>query len=508
MGQVTYRGNLSAKSFPFLSENFGRSVIVRQYDNNFSRDLAPGEDSDRDLGIPQFYYAHNVMPKAEGLQSVGFTQAITGTIANVVQIELIRNSLGSKVYLAITSDNKIYSDIGGTWRYLITLVGAVTFAYVSGVNYIYVAGVGCYTYDPPSGLYPYGQLLPVVLTGITIVGPGAALGICSSYDYMIVWSGSTTAWSSTIDPTDFTPSLVTGAGGGSVAGAKGTIVACVSHVLGFIVYTDSNAVAALYSGNARYPFNFREIVSSGGLASINMVAVDAATGSHYAYTTSGLQLISTSQAQIVYPDATDFIAGKLLEDFNETTNQFISTILSTTMQKRVNVISERYLVISYGITEFTHAIIFDLAQKRWGKVKIDHTSTFEFEIAAMGVTEIPKQSIAFLQSNGSVQVVNFDTNAESNGVLILGKFQFVRARLLGMDTIDLEDVKESGSFSLVLQSALDGKNFTNSTPTLIYSSGKLRRYGSDKVGINHSLVCKGQFNLNTFVLVFHVHGKY
>lgn len=75
------------------------------------------------------------------------------------------------------------------------------------------------------------------------------------------------AWSSLIDPTDFTPSLVTGAGGGAVQGAKGDIVCCVSHTIGLVIYTNQNAVAAPTSGNARYPFNFRELVASGGIAS-------------------------------------------------------------------------------------------------------------------------------------------------------------------------------------------------------------------------------------------------
>lgn len=73
MAQITYRANLSAKSFPFLSENFGRSVMVGQYDNNFVRQVVSPEDQDKDIGIPQLYYCHNVMPASSGFQSVGYT---------------------------------------------------------------------------------------------------------------------------------------------------------------------------------------------------------------------------------------------------------------------------------------------------------------------------------------------------------------------------------------------------------------------------------------------------
>ena len=72
MAQITYRANLSAKSFPFISDNWGRTVIVPQYDNTFNRELSSQEDSDRDVGIPQAYYMHNVMPTAQGFQSVGW----------------------------------------------------------------------------------------------------------------------------------------------------------------------------------------------------------------------------------------------------------------------------------------------------------------------------------------------------------------------------------------------------------------------------------------------------
>lgn len=34
MGQIVYRANLAAPSFPFLSENFGKTVIVKGQDQN------------------------------------------------------------------------------------------------------------------------------------------------------------------------------------------------------------------------------------------------------------------------------------------------------------------------------------------------------------------------------------------------------------------------------------------------------------------------------------------
>ena len=53
------------------------------------------------------------------------------------------------------------------------------------------------------------------------------VGITQSTGYMIAWTKNTVAWSSTIDPTDFVPDSLTGAGGGGVEEVKGAINYCI-----------------------------------------------------------------------------------------------------------------------------------------------------------------------------------------------------------------------------------------------------------------------------------------
>jgi len=507
MSQVVYRANLSAKSFPFLSQNWGRTVIVPQYDNTFSRDLASSEDADRDIGIPQIFYCHNVMPHQQGFQSVGYTSVNAGTLilggtARVAKdIFLVRDGAGNSIYLCYDTNGNMYKLVGETWIFLQDMLSSdITFAYVSGVTYIFSSKKGCWKYDFGTGL-----LVSVTLTGLSIVD---ILGITYSAGYLIAWTLSSVAWSSTIDPTDFTPSLVTGAGGGAVESARGTIVACVAHIQGFIVYTTANAVVAAFSGNTRFPFNFREIVASGGLTSLNNVTYDANTGNHYAYTTSGLQLISTTQTQTILPEATDFISGKLFEDYDESTDTFYSTPLSATMMKRVAMISDRYLVISYGMFSLTHALVYDLTDKRWGKLRIEHVACFEYQLYSPVLIEIPRQSIAFLGKDGTIQVVDFSVNSiSSNGVICLGKYQFIRQRLLQLDEIECENFIIGYNPTVLVLSALDGKNTTKSVPVPLANNNLYRRYGCSAVGKNHSLVFRGAFSLVSLVLTFHIHGK-
>lgn len=505
MSQIAYRANLSAKSFPFVSASWGRTVIVPQYDNTFNRQVSSQEDADKDVGIPQAYYMHNCMPTAQGFQSIAYNDILNVALIGVndfVQILYVKDGHNRRGYVGITAAGDFYVCTSDQWflRGSFSYSGSVTVAYVSGLSYIYLEGYGCIRYD-----FGTGTFIAVVLTGLVVAD---TIGITAAAGYLIAWTESEVAWSSTIDPTDFTPSLATGAGGGSVEGARGAITFCVTHTQGFIVYTSANAVAAVYSGNSRYPFNFREIVSSGGLNDISLVSYDSNSGNHYAYTTSGFQLVSTSQTQSIFPDLTDFIAGKLFEDYDEDTEVFTLTKLTTTMVKMVNVISDRYLVVSYGMESLTHAVVYDIAQKRFGKLKITHVDTFEYQLPSANITEIPRQSIGFLQADGTLKVVDFSMYATgSYGVIFLGKYQFIRARNIILDTFSVENIPEEAACDVKVLAALDGKTTTASPATLAESFGTQKNYACRAEGKNISLAFVGSFQLDSLELKFHIGGK-
>ena len=506
MGQITYRGNLSSKTFPFISENFGRTIIVPQYDNTYVRNIQDPQDPDKDVGVPQLYYCHNVMPHSAGLQSVGYTQLIAPVsgVTDFSSIYTLRDSANNKAYLGIKANGDLYvcDGVGGPWTFKQTgTAGAlVTIAYVSGVTYIYVAGVGCYKYD-----FVAAAFVSVTLSGLVAAN---VIGICPSFGYLVAWTSNYVSWSSTLDPTDFNPSLTTGAGGGAVESARGAINYCIPHNLGFVVGTANNCVVALYQNNTNYPFTFREIVNSGGMTSLELVDTDPNSSSLYSYTTSGMQLISSTQTQTVFPEITDFISGRYFEDFDDPTKTFTSTALSTALKKKLSIIADRYLVISYGIYELTHALVYDFAQKRYGKLKITHVDCFEYQIPTAGILEAPRQSFAFLQKDGTVQSVDFSiASPTSNGTVILGKYQFTRPRLLQLDKVVLESTRQTQNFSLTVLPALDGKNWVTSVPTLTYSNGLTREYQMRDVGQTISLLGQGGFVLETVLLTFNIDAK-
>lgn len=511
MAQTKYRGNLSAKWFPFISEWFGRSVIVQANDQNFNRQVTSDQDLDKDRGIPQVYYCHNIMPSAEGLQSVGYLNPVVGSYVGMNNIITLRAVDGSTVLFARDSSNNSYVCAFGssTWTSITSAPGTsgvpYTTATINGQTYIMYANVGLYTYTA-------GALVHVGFTGLV---ENTVLGITSSFGYMIAYTTTSIAWSSTLvdpvvtDPIDFTPSQLTGAGGGAVQAIKGKITLCLSHFLGFIIYTNINAIAAVYSGNVNYPFNFREIVGSGGLAGSNLIDYDPNSGNHYAYTTSGIQLVSVSATQTVMPEATDFLAGKYFEDFNESTLAFTSTILTSPMKKNLTIIADRYMVLSYGVNSLTHALVYDVTMKRYGKLKVNHNDCFEYRVAVPETIDNPRDSIAFMQDSGSIVVVDFNYGSSvGDGVLILGKYQFVRESLLQLQEVNLENIRAGNSFNCYDMTTLDGK--TLQTPVAGYlsaNSGSYRKYSFHLTGINHSLLLIGNFFLDSIELAFNIHGK-
>ena len=346
MSQIPTRLNLSAMTFPLLSNLSGRGIVVKQTDQNYVAAITSREDLDKDIGIPTLYYCHNIIATAQGYEAIDYVENIPAlALTNFTGIFLVLESgTGNKAYIGYTDTGDFYYCVDPTysWTFVQNIAAAagkrISTGYVNGVTYIYVANVGAYKFNFGTHL-----LNSVTLTALV---PANILGITSAQGYLIAWSVSTLYWSSLIDPTDFTPSLATGAGSGSVQNARGDLVTVVPHTIGMIVYTNQNAVAAPASGNARYPWNFRELVASGGIKSSDLITYDTNTGSHYAYTTSGIQMMTMQQTQTVMPEVTDFLAGSVFEDFDEDANSFNIYELSTTLKKRLALVSDRYLVIS------------------------------------------------------------------------------------------------------------------------------------------------------------------
>lgn len=526
MSQIVYRGNLSAKAFPFLTDFQGRTVIVAGQDNTFNRSLVSSEDVDRDVGVPILYYCHNVLPAPYGFNSVGYEQlipALTPAISTFTSVKVLRSNAvsatvnGPRFYFSPTPSGTHYTFIlGGTkWLPINTVVPypattTITYATLQGISYIFFAGIGCYKWDSV-----LNTLIAVTLTGLNAAN---ILGITTYQGYMVAYDASSVYWSSVLDidyttaSVDFTPSLTTGAGQIRPEGARGPITVVLPATFGIAVYTASNIVSAVYSGNSRYPFNFKEVVASGGCTSGDLVSYDSNTGNQYAYTTSGIQMVTATATQTSFPEITDFLAGQDFEDFDEVTRTFNMQSLTKPMKKRLTSVADRYLIFSYGVDSLTHAVVYDMTQKRYGKLKVNHVDCFEYEYLDPAIADAPRRSIAFLKADGSVSVVNPSvTFATSNGVLLLGKFQYVRSRLMSLEGVEIQTVHPTQSASVYDLASMSGGTIESVERVQGYEtsqSGQSQRiYKFHKTAMNHSILLIGGFFLSSFILTFHIHGR-
>lgn len=521
MATYTYRGNLYQPSYPMLATDQGRTVIVSNLDQTYVVGLNAEGQFDKQKEIPAAYYMENVIPAVQGYKSIAYKQMIEGNIEmhQIIEITDPKSNFG---YLGFGVDNHYYlanKGPNGTYVWIdfgsvdpdlidaIDYLTPITTAVVNGKFYFYVPFINCYSFNPTL----------LTISQITLVGldPTKVVGISSAFGYLIAYTQTAIAWSSLVNPQDFTPDLKTGAGGGDIEQARGNVTFIYPIYQGFIIYTSGNILVGTYSNNVRFPFAIRELVGSGGVSDRRLIAVSETGNSHYAYTTQGMQEISIRETSIPQAAITEFLSGGVIEDFSLDTGEFTRRTSNVPLDKKLSICGNRYLIISYGIRtgdipNYDYAIVFDLSLKRYGKLKISHMDMFAYSYLNNARAELFDSSqlnIAFLKNDGSVTAVDCrDVATGKDGILILGKYQGVRNNLLQIVSVDIENA--SPSCQIYDLYSIDGKNTqkTELAYTQISHGGLLRKLGQ-VTGVNHTFVIKGDFNLNTFIFTYWIHGR-
>lgn len=542
MAHQSIRVNLASVIFPFTKELWGRSIIQPGFDQNYERALVSSADIGKDKGVPMACYLHNCMPTTEGYQSIGYhteTIGVAGETNFDKVFSILQTSPNNAHFLfsPALGRNYVYDGTLGGWASISPfapgVIGAkttVTTAYIQGQTYIYFAKIGCFIYDQVNKVFT-----PVALNGLD---PTTIIGITASFGYLVAFNETQVVWSSATNPTDFVPSLITGAGGGPVNDIKGNITIGVSLSGGFLLFCEKNVVSARYSGNIRFPFVFKEIPNSGGISSQDQICYGSNAAEIYCYTTSGIQKFSLTACENDFPEVTDFLAKRIYENFDDVTLTWTEQRTSSILAVKVALIGSRFLVISYGLTigNYTYALIHDLTLKRWGKVKIPHVSCFQWnapnifgavtygELGVVGLTygdlanvtygdlntsinspELPLQTIAFVSPNGTIKTVNFDLDDPDNslGTLLLGKYQFSRNKRINHQFTEIETVDRNAPFVMYLFTSKNGKDFDPAIlATEVVVGEKMRRWAKWAEGRNYSVLFQGSFNLTTVVTDF------
>lgn len=549
MAQTKYSGNLSAASFPFATIFKGPAVIIPNRDQNSGpyRDFS-GAATQLGMNIAQMYYAENVIPTNEGYKSIAynpFIPAAVGFTGTFQQEFTIFDGQSNKALIGVTSTREIWmlsQYTSGIWSKItlpaaaVWTTGILTQGNVYGVQYINLTGLGVYTIDIPTTTWTKATVVGATDTGF--------IGIVDSTSYLIAYDAISVIWSSTEDPLDFTPSLITGAGGGTPDSLKGQIVFCKEISKGYIIYTTVMIIAATYSGNLQYPWVFFPLSNGAGIASPDDVVEQLDTSGQSAWTASGLLEVNTQYCTPKYPEVTDFLAGGVWETYSPETKLVTTEYSSVPYRIKLASIAGRYFCISYGQvtaaagvnSPFTYILIYDMLLKRWGKAKTIHTHVFEIvaDTSGLGLTwtasaphewdEYPvawsslvkfgntpaqaKNTFGVLAEDGSVQYVDFTYgNAGAPGVAIFGKFQLTRTSLCTLEEIEVETLQEENlNFSLTIQSTDDKNNSIVSPTSLITNNGTYRRYDTRVTGVNHSAVYEGAFALCSHIYTLHQNG--
>lgn len=540
MATSKVRCNLLAADFPLLSGLYGKSVVVAQNDMHYVRPNAfTGSEADKNIGIPQNIFCENVLPSSYGLQSIAFDAAVVGGV-------VAQTDFDQAFYLRDVSEARtlFVPGISGTNCKRYTYDQA-TKTWVNSTKTV-PAGSKCTVSSLKKRTFVHVEFddefwewnaawSNIVFTGLTAAN---IKGILASSGYNICYDYDTIYWSSVTDPVDFVPSLATGAGSEKPLDVKGRIVVCYPTDSGFLIHTTSNVVSVRYSGNIRFPWVYKEIKNSSGISDQEQTTPDGEAATLYTFSNDGLMQISTTKADQVFPAISEFLACRLIESWNAVTKTIDKITLTDRPVTKVDFIGNRWLVISYGAVALTHALVYDSALKRWGKVRVDHVDAFEFQgnpgtpgstaslawanLAGAWVSQnvawasyglvisggtasftFPYKSLAFLQANGTVQVANFDyMDTRGLGVLYLGRVQFVRNHLTELLEIEAEGMKDEAQNALAVITTFPTERMVAPTVTYVYRMPKLSgseftKWQTWLTGVNHTLRFEGNFRLAT-----------
>lgn len=530
MATQVYRGSLKAANIPFQTKDFGRTVINPQYDAAFSRTLGDDAGKEFDSNLPQVYYAENVLPTRTGLKSVGSSVLIPfpfAVPANAYKIFKFSDPTNQNVECLLFQDVfshpniYFYDSLTQTWYTLANprapFSGTVTNVFVlNGLVHVAQSGFALVGVHSEASLHTLNTTTRVFTDCALSNMPVRFDQLFTANGYVIGYDSSLTQqlyWSSVISPYDFSVSLLTGAGGGGVQGLSGPIEAYAVVQNGFILFSDNNAVAAVYSGNSRYPFNFAAIAGAIGSNTFNPVtslaprSVDqsGALGYCFVFTTKGVQEVTLRSAQNMFPEALDFMNTEIVEYFDAATNTFNEAPKSSTYSYTilfVRTVLQRYTLLVYKLlfnsVPTYYAMVYDQAYQRWGKIK--------FTSEPRDILEYNSR-ICWFDTSCRINQLDFTDTATDGGVLVFGKLQFVRNDLITLQRVDFESVQAADSFSVFDLPTIDGRTFL--TPVAGYTainSGFLRSYNFRVAGLNHSLLIKGKFDLNTLEAEFKKEG--
>lgn len=427
MAVQRFKVALNNARMPLVSTQAQRAVFVPGLDTapRTSRQFT-GSETSIDYNLAQVIFSENVMPTAQGISSVGYSQRIAakpGAVDFDSVFALKDADENTVLYSPAGGNNYVHDPVTGLWAGtpLSSLhpgflsfnrspaLCPVSYCYVEGFTFVCFGGLtvttgsgtvdaSIYWWNPATKLLEAAAESKYINLDAAGVGPGFAVGTISgigaSNGNLIVYSGIEIAWApfaleedggGKFDFLRYKNNQFTGAGWSVPEDVQGNIRAVVALPGGFLAFTDKNCIAATYTAsNLNSPWVFREVANAGGIESYEQCTVEGSLGICYAFTTAGLQRLSLNQAESAFPDVGDFIAGRYVERITTADVSRISGSTTLDLFIKLSSVGNRYIVVSYGTMKnrFTHALVYDIGLERWGKLAVKHRDCFYYNYGA------------------------------------------------------------------------------------------------------------------------------
>lgn len=405
------RVNLAADTFPLLFDESGRSIIVQsRAEAAVTQTSSNSQRNQSSIPIPM--YVGNYLPTTMGYQSVTYNadlvpSALPSQLNKNATVYELMSSDGIKSHMIANSEyvylrdgnNKRWKRISPLGR-MLSEQDIVTTATVQGLTYICIRNLGVFTYDPEKV-----TLVEVELDGIVTRDLRGIVGVGS---YLIAYDSQTIYWSSVLTPTDFVPDLITGAGSTMVSYVKSEIIACLSSKNGMVIYTTSGAVSAQLTGDMNNPLLFIELQGFPGIDSFFDLSIPKRNEEHYANTKTGIYVITTQAANPVFPEVSEFIRGKAIQEFKASISEdfageLITTYSDEVLDCKLRTLYNDYFLISYSTVRdayHKHLLVYDAKLQRWGKLNINHIDILDYymlsEFFNIRCDELPQECNSML----------------------------------------------------------------------------------------------------------------
>lgn len=528
------RLNTQIAYIPLLSSYAGQNVLNSlSWDKQFVvRANFVGEtQQDKDIGIPGPIYGENILPTTIGWETANYVQKIRPSDQNYKFNQLINLKSGTDTNVLFSpGQGRNLLNINGVWgstTYAGNFSGMVTSAYVKLKGLVFYQRQKLFSYNSATGVTE-----EVFLDGLNLSNID---GIAAANNYLIAWNETTIFWSSNTDPLDFKPSLSSGAGSQNPTQVRGKIIACLPMAGGFIIYTTLNAISATWSGNIRYPWSFNEIPGSSGIRDPEHVSYESNYDGHYAWTVNGLELVTKSGSRPIYPELTDFFTGKLVEeyigptqyqaqvntvpDFNSATQAELENIPGPNLLQKIRLVEEpwvkvtlvgsRFVVISYGYRDkgqYDWAIVYDIALKRFGKLKFRHTDCFNYLPQTLGENQT-KEVIGFLRADGAIYIIDPSLYGEGHGVLIYGRLKDRQGQWIDLEGVKMQSLRRETPNLFVYPSFSGSRIEQPIIPFLAEDSGEVKEWYCRAGGDSMNLVFSGQFSMSSLLVEYNIGGS-